>query len=144
MSFQWILIIFGLVFNVFQYVVLYPKNCFRKKCLTHFRPMFHLWINQVVGFFTLPQVFFKHFASKNPLPGFYKSGTLVENGLTTEQKNSKCQYLVYWISEDLPSRVRFSMIFLRGCIFPNEFFSSRLSFANLKWKCIKVKLSLTL
>ena len=31
--------------------------------------------------FILPQVFFKHFASKNQLPGFYVSGTLVENGL---------------------------------------------------------------
>ena len=30
---------------------------------------------------TLPQVFFKHFASKNQLPGFYISGTLVKNGL---------------------------------------------------------------
>ena len=29
----------------------------------------------------LPQVFFKHFASKNQLPGFYISGALVENGL---------------------------------------------------------------
>ena len=28
----------------------------------------------------LPQVFFKHFASKNQLPGFYISGTLVKNG----------------------------------------------------------------
>ena len=27
-------------------------------------------------------MFFKHFASKNQLPGFYISGTLVENGLT--------------------------------------------------------------
>ena len=27
------------------------------------------------------QMFFKHFASKNQLPGFYISGTLVENGL---------------------------------------------------------------
>ena len=27
----------------------------------------------------LPQVFFKHFASKNQLPGFYISETLVEN-----------------------------------------------------------------
>ena len=27
------------------------------------------------------QVFFKHFASKNQLPGFYIGGTLVENGL---------------------------------------------------------------
>ena len=32
---------------------------------------------------TLPQVLFKHFASKNQLPGFYISGTLVENGLIT-------------------------------------------------------------
>ena len=30
---------------------------------------------------TLPQVFFKHFSSKNQLPGFYINGTLVENGL---------------------------------------------------------------
>ena len=31
---------------------------------------------------TLPQVFFKHFVSKNQLPGFYRvSETLVENGL---------------------------------------------------------------
>ena len=30
---------------------------------------------------TVPQVFFKHFASKNQLPGFSVSGTLVENGL---------------------------------------------------------------
>ena len=27
-------------------------------------------------------MFFKHFASKNQLPGFYISGTFVENGLT--------------------------------------------------------------
>ena len=32
---------------------------------------------------TLPQAFFKHFASKNQLPGFYVSETLVENGLTS-------------------------------------------------------------
>ena len=31
-------------------------------------------------FFTLPQVFFQYFASKNQLLGFYISGTLVENG----------------------------------------------------------------
>ena len=30
---------------------------------------------------TLPQVFFKHFARKNHLRGFYISGTLVKNGL---------------------------------------------------------------
>ena len=29
----------------------------------------------------LPQVFFKHFASKNQLSGLSISGTLVENGL---------------------------------------------------------------
>ena len=40
--------------------------------------MFHLWTNQVV---TLPRVFFKYFASKDQLPSFYISGTLVENGL---------------------------------------------------------------
>ena len=30
---------------------------------------------------TLPQVFFKHFASKNQLSGFYIGGILEENGL---------------------------------------------------------------
>ena len=58
--------------------------------------MYHLWINQELVFTSkmfekhlwkrenvaLPQVFFKHFACKNQLPGFYISGTLVENGLT--------------------------------------------------------------
>ena len=34
---------------------------------------------QVIENITLPQVFFKHFARKNQLPGFYISGTLVEN-----------------------------------------------------------------
>ena len=52
--------------------------------LTHFRPMFHLRINQV-GFYkqnvTLPQVLFRHFPSKNQLPGLPVNGTLVENGL---------------------------------------------------------------
>ena len=33
---------------------------------------------------TLPQVFFKHFASKNQLPGSYIIGTLVEDGLIRE------------------------------------------------------------
>ena len=31
---------------------------------------------------TLPQVIFKHFATKNQPLGFYISGTLVENGLS--------------------------------------------------------------
>ena len=35
---------------------------------------------------TLPQVFFKDFAGKNQLPGFYISGTLVENGLIRKPK----------------------------------------------------------
>ena len=37
--------------------------------------------NQVVGF---THVFFKHFASKNQLPGFYICGTLVDDGLMFE------------------------------------------------------------
>ena len=53
-----------------------------------FRPMFHMLINQIVGFYqrnvTLSQVFFKPFASKNQLPGFYISGTLIEDGLSDE------------------------------------------------------------
>ena len=36
---------------------------------------------QVIENVTLPQVFFKHFASKNQLPGLSVTGTLVENGL---------------------------------------------------------------
>ena len=53
--------------------------------------MFHLRINQVVSFYqqnvTLPEVFFKHFASKNELLGFCISGTLVENGLMKYSSN---------------------------------------------------------
>ena len=35
---------------------------------------------------TLPQVFFKYFASKNQVPGLSISGTLVENGLIRTTK----------------------------------------------------------
>ena len=52
---------------------------------TDFRSMFHLCGDQVVTLYqqnvTLPQVFFKYFASKNQLPGLSVSGILVENGL---------------------------------------------------------------
>ena len=45
--------------------------------------MFELRISQVVGFYyqnaILPEVFFKHCASKNQLHGFYISWTLVEH-----------------------------------------------------------------
>ena len=34
-----------------------------------------------VSLFTLPQVFFKHFADKSQLVGFYISEILVKNGL---------------------------------------------------------------
>ena len=40
---------------------------------------------------TLPQVFFKHFADKNQLPGFYISGTLVEDGLSNSLKFTQYQ-----------------------------------------------------
>ena len=54
---------------------------------TNFWQMFYLCINQVAGFYqqnvTLPQVFFKHFASK--LPGFQIGGILVENGLNIKE-----------------------------------------------------------
>ena len=33
----------------------------------------------------VPQVFSKHFASKNQLPGFYINETLFENGLITSK-----------------------------------------------------------
>ena len=42
----------------------------------------HLYIN-----LTLAKVFFKYFASKNQLLGFYISGALVENGLNKPINN---------------------------------------------------------
>ena len=59
--------------------------------LTCFRPMFHLWINQVVGFYLKWHSsigVFKHFVGKNQLPGFYISRTLVENGLIHTKNNN--------------------------------------------------------
>ena len=54
----------------------------------------HLWKSEILSkdavrwYFTqnvtLPQVFFKHFGSKNQLPSFYISWTLVGNGLILE------------------------------------------------------------
>ena len=42
----------------------------------------HLWKSDILSKdVTFPQVFFKHFASKNQLPGLSVNGTLVENGL---------------------------------------------------------------
>ena len=46
----------------------------------------HLWKSDILSKDTslqvsLPQVFFKHLACKNQLPGVYIKGTLVENGL---------------------------------------------------------------
>ena len=46
----------------------------------------HLWKSDILSkdadrMSTLPQVFFKLFASKNQLTGLSVSGTLVENGL---------------------------------------------------------------
>ena len=46
---------------------------------------------------TLPQVFFKHFASKNHKPGFYISGALIENGL------NRCFRNTITIIEDNPN-----------------------------------------
>ena len=44
----------------------------------------HLWKSDILSKdVTFPQVFFKHFASKNQLPGFYTSGTLIKNGLSS-------------------------------------------------------------
>lgn len=40
-----------------------------KSNLTHFRLIFHIWINQVIGFYY------------QNVPSFFISGTLVENGL---------------------------------------------------------------
>ena len=42
----------------------------------------HLWKSDILSKdVTRPQVFFKHFASKNQLPGLFVNGTLIENGL---------------------------------------------------------------
>ena len=56
----------------------------------------HLWKSDILSkdadhIIPLPQVFFKHFANKNQLPGFYIGGTLVENELK-EKKPSKITY----------------------------------------------------
>ena len=65
----------------------------RESSLTHFRPMFHLCRNQVVGFYqqnvwkTLLEEW--NFASKNQLPGLFVSGTLVENGLLKHDEIKK-------------------------------------------------------
>ena len=45
-------------------------------------------VNETTLNVTLPQVFFKHFASKNQLPGFYVSGTLAENGLISNSMSN--------------------------------------------------------
>ena len=50
------------------------------KCLKNTCDRWHLHLYLKV---TLPQVFFKHFASKKQLPGFYVSGTLVKNRLVS-------------------------------------------------------------
>ena len=41
-------------------------------------------------------MFFKHFASKNQLPGFYISETLVENGLKNFFINDFSLFLIFW------------------------------------------------
>ena len=40
------------------------------------------WRAHLIKNVTLPRLFFKHFGSKNQLPSFYTSQTLVENGLS--------------------------------------------------------------
>ena len=57
--------------------ILVHQTCAKSDTLSVY--LIHLYLNV-----TLPQVFFKHFASKNQLPGFYISGTLVENELTED------------------------------------------------------------
>ena len=48
----------------------------------------HLWKSGILSKDAgrYPQVFFKHFASKNQLPGLSVSGTLVENGLSDRKQ----------------------------------------------------------
>ena len=40
-------------------------------------------------------MFFKHFANRNQIPGFYRSGTLIENGLIPVS----LIYLCFWFLE---------------------------------------------
>ena len=70
------------------YWVMRKNWMFQLLSLSHFRPMFHLCRNQVVGFYL--QNLWKtpveewHFASKNQLPGLSVGRTLVENGLINQ------------------------------------------------------------
>ena len=73
------------------YVQRYKSQSAASGTLTCFRPMFHLWLNQVVGFYLKWHSsigVFKHFVGKNQLPGFYISRTLVENGLIHTKNNN--------------------------------------------------------
>ena len=67
--------------------ILVHQTCAKSDTLSVY--LIHLYLNV-----TLPQVFFKHFASKNQLPGFYISGTLVENRLILEAKFGDNPYLI--------------------------------------------------
>ena len=61
----------------------------------------HLWKSDILSkdaghIIPLPQVFFKHFANKNQLPGFYIGGTLVENGLKTTKQDDESYLLKHY------------------------------------------------
>ena len=60
--------------------ILVHQTCANSDTLSVY--LIHLYLNV-----TLPQVFFKHFASKNQRPSFHIKGTLVEN---RSKKRSSC------------------------------------------------------
>ena len=70
------------------YWVMRKNWTFQLLSLSHFRPMFHLFSNQVTGFYL--QNLWKalveewHFASKNQLAGLSVGGTLVDNGIISQ------------------------------------------------------------
>ena len=59
----------------------------------------HLWKSGILSNdFTLPQLFFKHLATKNQLPGFYISETLGENWLIIDlasKETEKTELLLF-------------------------------------------------
>ena len=58
-------------------------------------------------------MFFKHFTSKNQLPGFYIGGTLVENGLTIVNLDSTSTHKALLINAILADLRNFDIIYFK-------------------------------
>ena len=62
----------------------------------------HLWKSDILSkdaghIIPLPQVFFKHFANKNQLPGLSVNGTLVKNWLTCRLEHQPLRNYLFFI-----------------------------------------------